>query len=190
VAEVHILVEGFISDEDDHVRSTVGFVRDGDTLIVIDPGMVPSPRSILDPLRAVGVAPEQVTDVVLSHHHPDHTLKAALFENASVHDFWAEYVDDLWIDREAEGLQLSPGVTLMETPGHTPQDISTLVESPEGFMVFTHLWWTAEGPEEDPYSVDQEALHRNRERILALPRLARIAPGHGPAFEPGPETPR
>jgi glyoxylase-like metal-dependent hydrolase (beta-lactamase superfamily II) len=189
VAEVHILVEGFISDEDDHVRSTVGFVRDGDTLIVIDPGMVSSPRSILDPLRALRVAPEQVTDVVLSHHHPDHTLKAALFPNASVHDFWAEYVDDLWIDREAER-ELSPGVRLLETPGHTPQDISTLAETPEGFMVFTHLWWTAEGPEEDPYSVDPETLHRNRERVLALPNLAQIVPGHGPAFEPGPETPR
>jgi glyoxylase-like metal-dependent hydrolase (beta-lactamase superfamily II) len=190
VAEVHILVEGFISDEDDHVRSTVGFVRDGDSLIVVDPGMVPSAAAILDPLRALGVAPEQVTDVVLSHHHPDHTLKAALFPNASVHDFWAEYVDDLWIDREAEGVELSPGVTLMETPGHTPQDISTVVETEDGLVVFTHLWWTAEGPEEDPYSVDQEALHRNRERVLALPSITRIAPGHGPAFEPGPETPR
>jgi len=190
VVEVHILVEGFISEEDDHVRSTVGFVRDGDTLIVVDPGMVPSAAAILDPLRALNVAPEQVTDVVLSHHHPDHTLKAALFSNASVHDFWAEYVDDLWIDREAEGLQLSPGVTLLETPGHTPQDISTAVETEDGLVLFTHLWWTAEGPEEDPFSVDQEALHRNRERVLALPGLTRIAPGHGPAFVPGSETPR
>jgi glyoxylase-like metal-dependent hydrolase (beta-lactamase superfamily II) len=189
VAEVHILVEGFLSDEDDHVRSTVGFVRDDDSLIVIDPGMVPSAEAILAPLRQLGVAPGQVTDVVLSHHHPDHTLKAALFPNASVHDHWAEYVDDLWIDREAER-ELSPGVRLLETPGHTPQDISTLVETEDGFVVFTHLWWTPEGPEEDPYSSDPEALHRNRERVLALPGLARIAPGHGPAFVPGPQTPR
>jgi glyoxylase-like metal-dependent hydrolase (beta-lactamase superfamily II) len=190
VAEAHILVEGFLSEEDDHVRSTVGFVRDGDALIVIDPGMVPSAASILDPLAALAVAAKQVTDVVLSHHHPDHTLKAALFPNARVHDFWAEYVDDLWIDREAEGVKLSPAVTLMETPGHTPQDISTAVETGEGLVVFTHLWWTAEGPEEDPFSVDQEALHRNRERVLALPGLARIAPGHGASFVPGSETPR
>ena len=189
MAEAHILVEGFISDEDDHTRSSVGFVRDGDSLIVIDPGMVPGPRSILDPLTALGVAAERVTDIVLSHHHPDHTLKAALFPNASVHDFWAESVDDLWIDREAER-ELSPGVTLLETPGHTPQDISTAVETDDGLVVFTHLWWTADGPDEDPYSVDREALHRNRERVLALPRLFRIVPGHGAPFAPGPETPR
>jgi glyoxylase-like metal-dependent hydrolase (beta-lactamase superfamily II) len=189
VAEAHILVEGFLSDEDDHVRSTVGFVRDGDSLIVIDPGLVPSAAAILDPLRDLGVAPEQVTDVVLSHHHPDHTLKAALFLNASVHDFWAEYVDDLWIGRDAER-QLSRGVQLLETPGHTPQDISTAVETDDGLVVFTHLWWTAEGPEEDPYSVDTETLHRNRERVLALPGLKQICPGHGAPFVPGPETPR
>ena len=182
-------MEGFISDEDDHVRSSVGFVRDGDSLIVIDPGMVPNAAAILSPMSALGVAPEQVTDVVLSHHHPDHTLKAALFPNASVQDFWAEYVNDLWIDREAER-ELSPGVRLLETPGHTPQDISTAVETDDGVVVFTHLWWTAEGPEEDPYSVDREALHRNRERVLALPGLARIVPGHGAPFEPGPQTPR
>ncbi|MFL5736295.1 MAG: MBL fold metallo-hydrolase [Actinomycetota bacterium] len=190
MAEAHILVEGFVSEEDDHVRSSIGFVRDGDSLIVIDPGMVPSASAILDPLRELGVSPDEVTDVVLSHHHPDHTLKAALFPRASVHDHGAEYVDDLWIDREAEGVQLCPGVSLMETPGHTPQDISTAVETDDGLVVFTHLWWTAEGPEEDPFSVDPEALHRNRERVLGLPDLTKIVPGHGASFPPAPETPR
>jgi glyoxylase-like metal-dependent hydrolase (beta-lactamase superfamily II) len=189
MAEVHILSEGFLSYEDDHVRSTVGFVRDGERLIVIDPGMVASASDILGPLSELGVGSEDVTDVVLSHHHPDHTLNAALFPNASVHDHWAEYRRDLWIDREG-GRELSPSVSLLETPGHTPQDIATAVETDGGLVVFTHLWWNAEGPTEDPYATDQEALHRNRERILALPGLTRIAPGHGAAFTPGPGTSR
>ena len=46
---------------------------------------------ILDPLRELGVDPQAVTDVVFSHHHPDHTLNAALFPNARYHDFWAVY---------------------------------------------------------------------------------------------------
>jgi glyoxylase-like metal-dependent hydrolase (beta-lactamase superfamily II) len=190
MAEVHILSDGYLSDEDDHVRSTVGFVRDGDVLVVIDPGMVASPADILDPLERLGVKPAEITDVVLSHHHPDHTLKAALFPNARVHDHWAWYRDDLWVDRAAEGFEVSPGVTLLETPGHTPQDISTVVETAEGLVVFTHLWWNESGPEEDPYSTDPEALHRNRVRILSLPGLVRIAPGHGPAFVPGAGTAR
>ena len=83
--------------------------------------------AILDPLRNLGVDPSYVTDVVFSHHHPDHTLNAALFENARFHDHWAIYRGDSWTDRSAEGFQVSAGVRLIETPGHTPQDISTLV---------------------------------------------------------------
>ena len=45
---------------------------------MIDPGMVASVASILEPLAALGVAPEDVTDVVLSHHHPDHTVNVGV----------------------------------------------------------------------------------------------------------------
>ncbi len=75
------------------------------------------------------------------------------------------------------------------TPGHTAQDISTVARTTDGVVVATHLWWTADGPAEDPYATDPAALRRNRARILALPDLARIVPGHGPAFVPGPGTP-
>jgi glyoxylase-like metal-dependent hydrolase (beta-lactamase superfamily II) len=190
MAEVHILNDGYVLDEGTRVASTVGFVRDADALIVVDPGMVVARASILDPLGALDVRPERVTDVVLSHHHPDHTINAALFPNARVHDHWASYRNDVWTDREAEGFELSPGVRLLETPGHTAQDITTVVETAEGLVAFTHLWWSAEGPEEDPLAADPDALHENRERVLSLPHLVRIAPGHGPAFAPGPGTPR
>src|SRR5512147_731308 len=82
----------------DGVASTVGVV-----LLVTDPGMVRDRSLILDPLVALGVDPASVTDVVFSHHHPDHTLNAALFPNARFHDHWAIYQADRWIDREAEG---------------------------------------------------------------------------------------
>ncbi|HEY7667638.1 MAG TPA: MBL fold metallo-hydrolase [Actinomycetota bacterium] len=191
MAEAHVLSEGYLSGaDDDRVGSTVGFIRDGDVRVVVDPGMVPSASAILDPLAALGVEAADVTDVVLSHHHPDHTLKAALFPNARVHDHWAWYRDDRWVSRPAEGFLLSPAVRLTETPGHTPQDISTLVDTDEGLVVFTHLWWTSTYPPEDPYATDPAALHRHRERILAMAGLARIVPGHGPAFEPSADVPR
>ena len=95
-AEVHILSEGYLGGGGDRVGSTVGFARDGGVLVVIDPGLVPGRQAILGPLAELELAPEQITDVVLSHHHPDHTLNAALFPNARVHDHWAWYRDDLW----------------------------------------------------------------------------------------------
>ena len=150
---------------------------------MIDPGMVAGVASILEPLAALGVAPGDVTDVVLSHHHPDHTVNVALFPGARVHDFQAIYVDDLWIDRPAEGFALSPNVTLIETPGHTPQDITTLVTTDAGVVGFTHLWWAADGPADDPYTHDAGVLHANRERVLGL--VSEVVPGHGPRFRPG-----
>ncbi len=189
MAVFHVLSDGYLSDDDDRVGSTVSFVRAGDVLVVIDPGLVPGRAAILDPLAALGVGPGDVTDVVISHHHPDHTLNVALFPNARLHDHWAWYRDDLWISRPAEGFELVPGVRLMETPGHSPQDISTLIDTDDGLVVATHLWWTAEGPPEDPYAPDAALLHRQRARVLSLPGLVRIVPGHGPAFAPGEGTP-
>src|SRR3984957_11375407 len=79
----------FVGYAEDRVAGTVSLIRDSDRVIVVDPGMVPSRSVILDPLAAFGVAPEDVTDVVLSHHHPDHTVNIALFGEVPVHDHQA-----------------------------------------------------------------------------------------------------
>ena len=190
MTDVQILSEDYIHESAAELRvgSTVGFVRDGDALVVIDPGMVPGVASILDPLSALGVATGDITDVVISHHHPDHTVNIALFPNARIHDHWATYRDDQWIDRPAEGFDVSPNIALIETPGHTPQDITTLVTTDQGVIAFTHLWWMAEGPVDDPYASDMTLLRAGRARVLGL--AAAIVPGHGPMFTPHDFTPR
>ncbi|MGI8330838.1 MBL fold metallo-hydrolase [Actinomadura scrupuli] len=185
-AELKVLTVGYVGDR---VAGTVTLLREGETVAVVDPGMVADRRLILDPLAGYGVRPDEVTDVIFSHHHPDHTLNAALFPDARYHDFMAVYKDDVWSDRDADGFALSESVRLMTTPGHTPQDISTLVDTAAGLIVLTHLWWTAEGPAEDPYAPDPAVLRASREQVLAL-RPALIIPGHGAPFEPGPATPR
>jgi glyoxylase-like metal-dependent hydrolase (beta-lactamase superfamily II) len=184
-ARLDVLVDGYVGDR---VGSTVTLVRDGDAVVVVDPGLVRSREAILDPMRALGVAVEDVTDVVFSHHHPDHTLNAALFPAARFHDHWAIYRDDTWDSRPAEGFVISPSVVLLETPGHSPQDITTLVGTPDGVIACTHLWWHADGPADDPYAPVPALLHQHRARVLEVAQ--RIVPGHGPSFTPGPETPR
>jgi len=184
VATVDVLATGYVSDR---VASTVTLLRDGDVTAVVDPGMVAHRGAILDPLAAAGVSAESVTDVVFSHHHPDHTLNAALFPNARYHDHWAIYRDDVWESRDAEGYELGPGIRLTRTPGHTAEDISTLVTTDSGLVVLTHLWWTAEGPADDPYAPDRDVLTASRRKVLDLgPAL--IIPGHGAAFAPDSDT--
>jgi glyoxylase-like metal-dependent hydrolase (beta-lactamase superfamily II) len=185
-ARMTILHTGYVGPEDAagmRVGSTVVYATQGDAHVIVDPGLVASTSAILDPLRGLGVAPDQITDVVFSHQHIDHTLNAALFPAARFHDYAAIYQHDVWRDDDAEGRRLAEDITLIRTPGHTNEDISTLVRVDAGLMVCTHAWWFQGGPEEDPYAPSQEQLQQSRERILALePTL--IIPGHGAAFAP------
>jgi glyoxylase-like metal-dependent hydrolase (beta-lactamase superfamily II) len=172
------------------VRSTVSLVLDGDLVIVIDPGMAPSQAAILDPLRTHGLEAPDVTDVVISHHHPDHTVNVGLFGDARVHDYWATYHYDSWVSRSAEGFEVSPSVVTWLTPGHTREDITTIVRTANEVVAFTHLWWRANGPDVDPRGTDQDLIEAGRDRVGAEATL--IVPGHGPAFRPAeldPEDP-
>jgi glyoxylase-like metal-dependent hydrolase (beta-lactamase superfamily II) len=185
-AVLHVLQAGYVGADEPagmRVGSTITYLSEGDVHVVVDPGLAPSRGHILDPLRACGIHPGQVTDVVFSHQHIDHTLNAALFPHARFHDFAAIYRDDLWSDSDAEGRVLSDSISLIRTPGHTVEDISTVARTPLGLVVMTHAWWNADGPQEDPYAPDADVLRRSRERILAL-EPALILPGHGPAFAP------
>jgi glyoxylase-like metal-dependent hydrolase (beta-lactamase superfamily II) len=185
-ARLDVLVEGYARLP--HVAGTVSLVRDADRVVVVDPGMVADRELILRPMRELGVRPEDVTDVVLSHHHLDHNVNIALFPVVPVHDFQSVIEGDVFTRRDADGVQLTPSVRLLATPGHTPQDLTTLVGTVDDVAALTHLWWTADGPADDPYSPDRELLRRQRERVLELATL--VVPGHGAAFRPTAATPR
>jgi len=178
MTDVHLVHAGYTGD---HTASSVVLVRDGDARIVVDPGMVARRSLILDPLAALGVAPEAVTHIVLSHHHPDHTLNCALFPKAEVVDFWARYRDDLWLDHDGDGYRVSPHAELWLTPGHTEEDVTLVVEADDAVYAMTHLWWHADRtPEVDPVAWDQAAIERGRARVVGAADV--VIPGHGAAF--------
>jgi glyoxylase-like metal-dependent hydrolase (beta-lactamase superfamily II) len=111
-AAVYVLHEGYAGrdGDDERVAGTVTLIIDGDAVIVVDPGMVASRPALLAALSAHGPQAGDVTDVVFSHHHPDHTVNAALFPEARIHDHWAIYAGDRWLDRDAGGAHLGPSV--------------------------------------------------------------------------------
>jgi glyoxylase-like metal-dependent hydrolase (beta-lactamase superfamily II) len=189
-ASVFVLHEGYVGrdGDDERVAGTVTLIMDGAAVIVVDPGMVASREALLAALAAHGPQARDVTDVVFSHHHPDHTVNAALFPAARIHDHWAIYAADRWIDRDADGAELGPSVRLLRTPGHTTQDISTVASTPAEVFVCTHAWWSADGPAYDPLGSDAAALNVSRDLLLSFATL--IVPGHGPAFRPDRHTPR
>jgi glyoxylase-like metal-dependent hydrolase (beta-lactamase superfamily II) len=187
-ARVDVLLDGSLTSTGGGVASTCSLVRDADRVIIVDPGMASGASAILDPLAIAGLRPEDVTDVVLSHHHPDHTLYAGLFPNAAVHDHWAIYRGTQWEDSECDGRVLTSSVQLARTPGHTAEDLVLIAGTPDGVVVTTHSWFHADSGPEDEGPEDLEQLRASRRAILDVADM--IVPGHGPAFRPTESTPR
>lgn len=170
------------------VASTIGLVKGKGVIVVVDPGFVADTSVLLKALQKSGVNWEQVTHVFISHHHPDHTINAALFPNATVVDFWATYKGDVWEDH-GDNYVIAPGITVLRTPGHTNEDASLVVKTDQGTVVFTHVWWfLSDGtlvpkglfPPVDPIAEDQNKLDTSRSRVRDLADC--IVPGHGQPF--------
>jgi glyoxylase-like metal-dependent hydrolase (beta-lactamase superfamily II) len=181
-AQVHVLNDGYVGLDGDgeRVSGTVTLIIDGAAVIIVDPGMVASRPALLATLATHGTEAGVVTDIVFSHHHPDHTVNAALFPNARIHDHWAIYDGDRWIGRDADGFAITPSVRLLRTPGHTAEDISTVASTADGVYVCTHAWWSADGPADDPLASDAAALAASRELLAGIATV--IIPGHGAPF--------
>lgn len=180
-ASYTVLHTGYTLSTGPGVAATVSYVTDGDRHVIFDPGMVPGRGSILGPLAELGLTADDITDVVLSHHHPDNIINVGLFGSARVHDHKAIYEGDQWTDRDAEGYELTPSLRLIHTPGHSLEDVTLLAGTAEGVVAFAgDLWWRPNGPLVDPVSPDLEVLRASRLRVLGLADV--IVPGHGAAF--------
>ncbi|MFF0435423.1 MBL fold metallo-hydrolase [Streptomyces sp. NPDC004327] len=184
-----ILTTGYTLSTGPGVAATVSYVHDGDRHVIVDPGMVAGRDRILGPLAGLGLTADDITDVILSHHHPDNTMNVGLFGNARVHDHKAIYHHDQWTDRDAEGYELSPSLRLIRTPGHSPEDITLLAGTDAGVVAFVgDLWWRPNGPVVDPVAPDHDVLLASRLRVLDAASV--IVPGHGPAFPADDSAPR
>ncbi|MCS6622813.1 MBL fold metallo-hydrolase [Roseibacterium beibuensis] len=119
-------------------------LRDGERIVLIDTGaagQMGTEGKLQSSLRAAGVEPGQVTDVLISHSHGDHIGGLGgnggklAFPNAAIRMSAAE-----WADLQANpgsfgplieairpkvqtfepGAEVAPGVTSVGLPGHTP----------------------------------------------------------------------
>ncbi len=97
------------SAESAAVQANIPLIRHGDDLILIDNGsgtnFQPTAGRLAQNLLTLGVAPEQITKVVFTHAHPDHSGAttidgSVLYPNARYYVSQAEW--DFWMDKQFE----------------------------------------------------------------------------------------
>ena len=219
------LFYGDFSTERVQIPVTCYLIRTSDAVVLFDTGL--SPRAVPGLLRndafarfseedllvhrleALGLGPEDVDLVVLSHLHYDHAGGAALLTRAELavqkdeyayahypapffESFYYRKNFDLpgarWRLLDGDAV-LAPGLTALRTDGHTPGHQSLLVELPETGPVIlagdAAYWQEHLDAEKVPGVVWNPtlALHAIK-RLKTIARLTggRIFPGHDPVF--------
>lgn len=183
--------------------STVTLIRTS-KLILFDTGHFGTRVFLMGRLKQLGVNPDDIDIVVLSHLHWDHVLNAELFPKSTfvVHRVvpnilkhppaqdWAHcdisgFLSRVRMHLAEDGEELASGVQVIETPGHTLADLSLVVNTgPEKVVVcgdaITHAWSFGGGAPRSVFGETSDAAQSFR-RIAEAGSV--IYPGHGVPFE-------
>ncbi len=154
-------------------------------LTLVDTGLPGTPAVIGEALDTLTATWADVTDVILTHHHPDHTGGlpeiATLAHGAQI---WGNPQDTFPLPVGAidEGDAIR-GLRILHTPGHTPGHLSLL--SGSGVLLPGDLFGTNhQGVTRAPaaFTADAEEAERSIHRLAAL-NAVRVLPAHGPEID-------
>jgi glyoxylase-like metal-dependent hydrolase (beta-lactamase superfamily II) len=159
--QVDVLVQGFPGKSVCHGGlgwSTITLLRGQGRNILIDVGAFGIRRELAKQLKAHGLAPNDITDVVLSHAHYDHSINFTLFPRANA---WIGRAELEWAAAEPPGFnplpelyvrelaggartrriedgdEFLPGIKAMAGSGHTPGHLLFLLTANTVPVLFT-----------------------------------------------------
>jgi N-acyl homoserine lactone hydrolase len=159
--ELDVLVQGFPGRMVCHGGlgwSTIALLRGRGRVALVDVGAFAMRKGLIEQLARRGLEPADVTDVLLTHSHYDHSVNWTLFRHARIvigaHELawslkapWGEtpvpelYVRELerWptLRAAADGEEVMPGVTAHVAPGHTPGHLVFVAAGSRREAVFT-----------------------------------------------------
>ncbi|MEK9672562.1 MAG: MBL fold metallo-hydrolase [Rhodospirillaceae bacterium] len=159
--EIDIVVYGFPGRSVCHGTlgfSTIALVRWRDRIALIDVGSFGMRYLLKDRLADRGLKPADVTDILLTHSHYDHSVNWPMFKNATivigreelewslkepigetlVPEFYMTELDRWPNLKTAEDEEeVFPGITAHTAAGHTPGSLVFVLDAGEKDVVFT-----------------------------------------------------
>ncbi len=159
--EIDVLIQGFPGRMVCHGGlgwSTVALVRGHGHVALVDVGSFGMRKGLIEQLERRSLEPADVTHVILTHSHYDHSLNWILFRQArivigarelawSLEAPWGEtpvpelYMRELenWpsLHPVAAGQEVIPGLKAHAAPGHTPGHLVFVLEGGERDAIFT-----------------------------------------------------
>jgi len=146
----------YVPGKIDAPSSSAALLRDDAKTVIVDPGGYPSLKELETALNRLGVSPDEVTDIILTHFHLDHAFNSIFFPNATVH-LHKNYATRKYIafgtiigrmyDKVMkswkrvstfESGKLWDCIEIIETPYHSREHVSLLVETDNaGTVLFT-----------------------------------------------------
>lgn len=159
--DIDIVVQGYPGKTVCHGGlgwSTIALIRGHGRVALVDTGGIGVRPLLLARLKERGLAPADVTDLLVTHAHHDHMINWTLFAHARIvigayEMEWAAkepwgmtpvpelYVRGLaeWktLATAAEGDEVMPGITAHLVPGHTPGHLMYVLRGSERDVIFT-----------------------------------------------------
>ncbi|XP_050477043.1 metallo-beta-lactamase domain-containing protein 1 [Bombus huntii] len=160
--------------------------------IIVDTMTAWDREKIIQALFKHNITPEKIDYVVCTHSHADHIGNNNLFENAEHIIGTCVHRGELFFNKNfKDGYKICPEVKVIATPGHTPDDVTVLVETTVSgrstcFAITGDLFEKKEDISDPSIWKElgtielQKTQSLMRSHVVDLANL--IIPGHGPMF--------
>jgi len=183
MAEAKILIEGYtsadIKESEGRTCPTMTLIRDGNNIIITDPGVLPSQEILKEKLKEEELSIDDINFVFLTHSHLDHYRNVGMFPCAKVLEYfgiWDGDKCDEWQEK------FSKDIKIINTPGHNSNSLTFLVKTKRGTVAICgDVFWKENYPKNDPYASDPAELSKSRKKVLQLADY--IIPGHGEEYK-------
>lgn len=199
MAIVKVLVNGvhkLVADETVEVWCTTTLIK-SNINIIVDPGSFINQKSLVEALNMEGLKAEDISAIVLTHTHIDHTSNLTLFNQAKIYSrlisnpqYRGQYqmINQGKVYRyDILNKSIAKDVMIIDTPGHTIDSITLLVNTSDGVVVVcgdaiaNEKLSDLNNKPEEYLCYSLKKYDEGRRKILS--HADWIVPGHGEIFK-------